>query len=354
MLINGYINFFNINKCGLYKYVTPNPFGCTAAQAFSLIQDWKSTVDFENTLPWDTKKNKEKMYCHEIFHDATTGDFLVTLWKSDADSTGKTIGIVPGETEVLSREDNHKGKPVIWGKPCYYWIIPSLEAVASIKFDHSRCDTSLFQDWVTQVINNRIDIPNTTKRITEHNYVQIIQNDESGNIDHAAPKLHFRFDVSMMSLDTSDSRLTELAAKVTHLVKREQISLSIKDERAEWLKLFDRFGVPYASAKDKKQIRNLEIRVEAKPTPAEIREIIDAYARENNNDASTFTNVGFQTENGICWADKYRLTDNISVDDEGKHILSATHLFMHLNGKRDGILAPIKKEAIKALQAAEA
>ena len=91
-----------------------------------------------------------------------------------------------------------------------------------------------------------------------------------------------------------------------------------------------------------------------KPTPAEIREIIEIYARENNSDVSTFTNVGFQTDSGICWADKYRLTDHISIDNEEKHVLPADRLFMHLNGKRDGILAPIEKETTKAKQTAEA
>ncbi|HBR5385136.1 TPA: hypothetical protein L9Y46_005644, partial [Klebsiella pneumoniae] len=90
----GHLNFFKVNKCGLYKVNDNNTYGLELSETFDLIQDWVGTKSLALTIPWDPKEkpNRSKCYCKDIYKDENTGDFLIMLWKSDTDSTGSLLG----------------------------------------------------------------------------------------------------------------------------------------------------------------------------------------------------------------------------------------------------------------------
>lgn len=346
MQISGHLTFFNINSCGTYRYAGKEPIACLPKELFSLIKTWRTSVDFENSLPWSPKKNKPQCRLREIYKSPTNGDYILTLWKSDSDSTGQSVGVVEGEGTIITRSDKHLGKTVIWGKPCYYWVIPEYNLIASIKFEHSRTDSELFQDWVTSVINNRIEIPGSTKKTSDNGYVQFIRTDDSKDSD-ATIKTIFRFDMSIKSIKTNDARLQELSQNTTHIIRKERIELTEIDDRPEILKLLGR--IPQAltttpNEKNKLQ-RKVEIKIEAQPTPEEIKNIIESCSLEITPDDREFTNIGFVTKRGgVKWADEFRMTESIFMDDLGHKILPGDVLYAKLLIEREKYLNPIITE----------
>ncbi len=347
MIQNGYLNFFNINECGMYRYGGSVNQGCDIATSFDLIKNWIESREFNDTIPWDPKqKTKTNCYCHEVHKDLETGDYLLVLWKSEAQSSGPLLGIsidANGKKQnVIKQSQGTEGKPVIWGSACYYWVIPEVNCVVSIKFENSKCDSAMFQDWVAGCINHRIDVPGTRKVETEKKVTRISFTDEHGE----ECKLLYKFDLSLKSLDTSSAKLGELSKKVTHIIRRETVSLKVVDARAEWVKIFAGLGVPYASHRDNKRKRDVEIKVEAKPTSAEIKDIIEKYSKETK--PGSWSNVGFLTDTGIAWANSYRLTENLSIEDNGESILDAETLYKTVKANRDRYLSPIKRDLMKA------
>lgn len=347
MQITGHLTFFNINSCGTYRYAGKEPVACLPTELFALIKDWRNTVDFENSLPWSPKKNKPQCRLRDIYKSPTNGDYILTLWKSDSDSTGQSIGVVEGEGTVITRSDKHLGKTVIWGKPCYYWIIPQYNLIASIKFEHSRTDSELFQDWITNAVNNRIEIPGSTKKTNDNGYVQFIRSDESKENDDATIKTIFRFDMSIKSIKTNDARLQELSQNTTHIIRKERIELTEIDDRPEFLKLLGRIPQALTSTPNEKNKlqRKVEIKIEAQPTPEEIRKIIESCSLEITPDDREFTNVGFVTKRGgVKWADEFRMTESIFMDDLGHKILPSDVLYAKLSLEREKYLNPIIAE----------
>ncbi|HBF22714.1 MAG TPA: hypothetical protein DDW23_02750 [Planctomycetes bacterium] len=347
MQITGHLTFFNINSCGIYRYAGKDPISCLPKELFALIRSWRTTVDFENSLPWSPKKNKPQCRLREIYKSSTNGDYILTLWKSDSDSTGQSVGVVEGEGTVITRSDKHLGKTVIWGKPCYYWVIPEYNLIASIKFEHSRTDSELFQDWIASVINNRIEIPGSTKKTTNNGYTQFVRTDDAKEGDSAIIKTTFRFDMSMKSIKTNDARLQELSQNTTHIIRKERIELTEIDDRPEILKLLGR--IPQAFTKtpneQNKLQRKVEIKIEAQPTPEEIKNIIESCSLEITPDDREFTNVGFITKRGgIKWADEFRMTESIFMDDLGHKILPSDVLYAKLALEREKYLNPIIAE----------
>ena len=338
----GHMNFFNIDHCGLYRVGLIKNHGCEIEETFDLISQWVKGRSLASTIPWDPEKsrtNKSKCYCKDIFKNEETGDFFVVLWKSDTDSAGTLWGAQEdhetGKGEVVKYTNEYKGSKVIWGRPCYYWIIPKYNTIVSLKFDHSVCDAQLFEDYVTACINNRVQHPNRKKDFTEKKFVRISYEGENKT------RYQYRFGMSLKSLNTSSAELTNLASKVTHIVKRESILVDSKDERAEWIKKFTEV-VPFVAAKPKTKSRKIEVKAEAKPSAEEIKYIIETNAKENRK-RSEWDNVGFDTGNGITWVDRYRLKDYISISGKKETTLSAREICSEIMKDRERYIIPIHR-----------
>jgi hypothetical protein len=346
MIITAHMNFFRIGECGLYKYGDTFPAGLSYAETFDLIYDWAKGKPMADTIPWDPlggRNNKAKCYCHDLFKCDDTGDFVFVLWKSETNGAGSIWGAQAaaqtGQSSVIEYTNNYKGKAVIWGRPCYYWVIPSLNTIVSIKFDNSVCDAKMLEDWVEKCITNRVQHPNKTKSSTETGLIrfEFTSQDQSPQTRYA-----FRFNISLRSLDTGHAQLQDLARRVTHLVRRETIKLnSGTDERAAWVKLFDK--IPHVRAKPNSKTRQIEVRAEAKPTAAEIKQIIEDFALENRK-RSDWDNVGFATDNSIVWVDSYRLHEQVNFNSDKEKIFSAGEIFSRIAQHRDRILAPVNKD----------
>ena len=155
MITSAHLNFFSIDACGLYKQGDKNPKGLEITESFDLIYDWLRGKPLEDTIPWDASESRtgiSKCYCHDIYKCDSTDEYLLILWKSDTDSAGTLWGAqasaTTGSGSVVEYTNNYKGKTVIWGRPCYYWVIPKLKTIVSVKLDHSVCDSQMLQDWV--------------------------------------------------------------------------------------------------------------------------------------------------------------------------------------------------------------
>jgi len=342
MIVTGHMNFFDVAECGLYRNGSTKAAGIELSDTFSLITSWVANKPMAATMPWEGEKRADgnKCYCYDFYHDEDTDEYLVVLWKSGADSNGTLLGAEEnanaGAGKVIEYTDSYRGNRVIWGRPCYYWILPAQKAVVSIKFEHSVCDSQLFQDWVAACINNHVKHPNKKKEYTEGGQARLSFTD--GTVDGNA-RYRYSFDMSLKSLDTANGKLSELAGKVTHIVKRETMRISLKDERAEWVKRFDK--IPYLAPKKKSEKRQIEIRAEAQPTVSELRDIIQQFARDDRR-PTDWDNVGFETDKGTVWVDRYRMKDEVNVNFTSS-VIPASVMYERLQVNRERYIAPLKR-----------
>lgn len=341
----GHMNFFAMKKCGLYRVGDEKVYGCDSSETFYLIAKWLEGRPFSTTIPWDplsNNSNKVNCYCKDFYYDGQTGDYLFVLWKSsDTDGKSEIWGVAEddrtGDGEVVEYKGEYKGRKLIWGRPAYYWVIPSLNTVVSIKFEHSVCDSQMFEDWVIGCVNNRVDHPGKIKDCTDAGYVRIsfAEGDKIG-------RYAYRFQTGLRSLNTTSAELNELAKKITHIIKRETIRVKAADERAQWVR-FISDKIPFINGSPKSKSRQIEVKFEAKPTPQEIKDIIESYATESK-ETNQWDNVGFLTENGVTWVNKYRLRDYIhSPSSSAGRLNKADKLYSLIRAQRAKLIAPILK-----------
>lgn len=117
------------------------------------------------------------------------------------------------------------------------------------------------------------------------------------------------------------------------------IIVNAKDDRAKWLGFFD--NVPYIEISSKKRKRKIEIKAEAKPTVEEISEIIEMNAEEDRKSGS-WDNVGFVTDTGTTWVDRYTLRTVLSITGSiNNKTYKAVELYEEINRRRNEYLSPV-------------
>lgn len=197
----------------------------------------------------------------------------------------------------------------------------------------------MFQDWVRGCINFRVDLPDVKKITTPTGMIRIQFPDEEEN----PYKYHYQFDLSLRSLSTTSAPLQEMVSKVTHIIRRETVSVNVNNVREGWAKHFGELILPYTSHQDVKT-RKVELTVEARPTVAEAKEIIEKFG--SIGEAGGWEDVGFVLEGGTktVWARSYRHSENISLGDEGNDIFDAEFMYKALTSYRSRFISPIQKD----------
>lgn len=347
----GSMSFFEIERCGLYKVGSQKVRGLEIGETLEEMAKWKGDRKLSETLPWDPalgKKHIENCYLRDIYGDET-GDYLVVLWKSST-KTGAILGASEddkvGEGASIKQSSKQGKKNVIWGHPCYYWIIPSLNAIVSIKFNHSMCDAELFREYFVSCINNRIKFDNKVKRTTDSGATKISFEGENGE------NLSYRFHMKLKFIETSLKDLKPLVKEITHIVVRDTITVKSKDERVDWLKWFNKMGKVLGKdipdSKLNPNQRKVQTLMESNPTLEEVEYIL-AKNQLNLSDAEvgeeSWDNIGFQLRNGkIHFVDKYRLTDRVIMQGTKDSEIKAKDLYAKILGKRDEYLATLIEE----------
>ncbi|MFS7651377.1 hypothetical protein ACJ8BM_12005 [Klebsiella pneumoniae] len=68
----------------------------------------------------------------------------------------------------------------------------------------------------------------------------------------------------------------------------------------------------------------------------EVKEIIEKYSSEDR-EKRLWDNVGFATDKGITWVDKYRMRDILNVPSEDYSTYSAAYIYEQISHKRKRI-----------------
>lgn len=349
MFSQGYMTYFTVEQCGLYKHGQDDCLGLNLSDTFAHIHQWVDGRPLSATIPWDpakTRDNKSKVYCKHLFKDHDTGHYLLVLWKSDQHSSGTMLGVdeneASGSKTIFKTSTKHKGKNVIWGRPCYYWIIPEYDTVVSIKFDHSLCDAELFREFVRCTITNRVKHDGRLK-MSENGYTKIIH-----SCDKQTSCL-YRFNLRTKSLNSRAASFQKLVSRITHIITRDTILVKGDNNRSEWVKDFNKLFPVAAKGSQNLKEKKIEVRSEAKPSPKEVKEIIEQFAKDQR--ASTeWNNVGFVTDKGTFWVDKYRLRDEIRVDGTSETYIPADKMYEAIKANINRYLDPLVKEKNLASQ----
>ncbi|MEB7294401.1 hypothetical protein NEN27_23260 [Escherichia coli] len=371
----GIITFFDLEMFGLYKIrqgKSPELVEKNLSHVLCNLHSWICSRTVEQSVPWGKDNNRRtKAYCKNISYDSMTGDYLFVIWKTLGDNSGNIQGIdaeskIDGTSDnVVSASDTQGGGKYIWGVPCYYWVIPEYNKIASIRFPSSNTDTDLFCHYIKAYVDFRMEHPN--KKVID---MTRPRNDSPEDVHYKRvlfsqgddESLVFKVQTKQTRMITSGANIEELCKKITHIVYHDVIETNIPDTREKWQKLFDAVGDVFSrSSPILSKKHRVELLVEGTPTPEEFTKLIDEYIEnhnpisedtENNNEnvGNDHARIGFKIngKNGsTTWLDEYVYRHEIHVDlsNRNKHY-SSSYLMSVVKAHRNDLVNCFKNEDI--------
>lgn len=361
----GTVTFFNIDEAGFYKVRKndkPNDLiDGSCSEILHSVNKWKDKQEFLNTVPWDIRKHKKRdvVYCRSIAHSADTDDFVFVMWKRVGDESGKMHGIdeKAGKKEkkgdsVSLNSKTFGGKSLVYGQPMYYWFIPKLDLVASIKFPYSISDKELMTSYIKRCVENRVDHPNRKKNIVTREHPVHGADAPINNVTFESScgkhkSLRFSFKASEKRVNIYNTDLNKLAPKITHIVVRDVIAIkNFDNERSEALKLYNKV---MKKRKNNVYERRVEIETEVFLTPAELQEMLDLY-QDEYDPTTPWVNMGFKEgkEDSPSFFNSYIERTDIIMDPSKKHEnthYTAEDLLTELTRQRNSLLASFIEQA---------
>ncbi|MGL1957686.1 MAG: hypothetical protein OCD00_10260 [Colwellia sp.] len=161
----GIVTFFRHTNLGFYQVGTDYHEPITIEEVLNSLTEWHSERDsLSETAPYKSKTRKT-VYLKDISKNESTGDYLITLWKSINANDGSVYGLranqSPSDNDLVNADEAAE-EEIIWGKPAYYWFIPSAGVFASIKFHESITDSDVLNNYIKDYIQFRSDINSPT------------------------------------------------------------------------------------------------------------------------------------------------------------------------------------------------
>lgn len=362
---HGLLNFFDIVEDGLYTVqkntsggeILSESAGLSIQEVLPEIKAWLVGRAFKATCPWvDDQEGPnavEMCYCQELFA-CPNGDYILILWKSDPSDTEGYRGLMLDESgkpsTYLNNSSDGTGDNVVWGHPCYYWIVPEKQLVVSLKFADSKCDNALFKKWINCVVRHRLQISDYISRTTTDKSVRVRFSIPS------APETYsyiYRFNTAIREFDTTKEYLEAVAANTKSIIFRdyvatcnasgaeagadgfiESINYNVFEFFKKLVSMLD--GTESGESDDYVGKRKIELLIEGTPSLEMVSELL---SYNGASEGDEWRDVIFTTEDDENISFKtHRLVEHISMSRAGDPY-TGTELYSALSSCRDHCLS---------------
>ncbi|ASE00648.1 hypothetical protein [Salmonella enterica] len=358
---NGSITFFDIKACGFYRLKKnaeelDYKFG-SPLEIFTGLSNWVNGKNFEDTIPWDinTHPLRSKTYCRGIVVDPNTNDIVVVIYRAIGGANGNLHGVRAGSlvgsnaNDTVVAGNEREGEAIVWGDPCYYWIIPEHNKMASIIFPHSGADTFRFTNYVTNFVNNKSTLgqrkKQSSREFTPSKAPDRVVTVTTTTFEYGEGKdkcnCLFKFDVEQTKINTAKANLAEIRERITHTIIRDTTTTRANDERQPILKVVSNFlrslvgdevGEEPAIVAPKK----IEVIIDGAPSEAEIEALFAQRADETD-----WVDVGFKVKDSEIpiWLTKYIVKSTLAIaDSDGINHYSPQKILDEINRVRADLL----------------
>lgn len=355
----GIITFFDINACGFYRLKRnaddlDHKFG-DVEEVFSELEKWLENKSVEESIPWDIESHplRTRTYCRGVAVDPKTRDRVMVMYRAIGSAKGRlhavkrNAAVGASESETVKTVTN--GDDYIWVEPCYYWILPQYNKIASIVFPHSGADTIRMCNYIFNFVVNHGDFGKKKETSSYSKSRSSCQDDdflvsktffkyvEDGKIYNCI----FKFNTETTKVNKPGENLLDIREKIVQTIIRDTTVVQVEDTRQPILRLMsnvlsDFLGNDKAEFKKPKKI---EVKVDGAPSESEIKTLL-----ERNADDVDWVDVGFVLKDSSrpIWLKKYMARTSIFVDDsDGIEHFSPEKLLSEIMAVRNDLVQAI-------------
>lgn len=372
----GIVTFFDIKACGFYRLKKnadelEHKFG-TLDDIFDALQAWLDDKSVEESIPWDTETHplRARTYSRGVAVDPDTKDRVIVMYRALGSAKGrlhavkKTAPVGAAENDTVKTETN--GNDYIWVEPCYYWIIPEHNKIASIIFPHSGADTPRLSNYIFNFVVNHGDFgreKNTTSFKKARSSCSeddiLVSKTVFKYVDDNGRKCNcvFKFKTEVTKVNKPGANILEVRDEIVQTIIRDTTVAKVEDTRQPLLRLMSNVLSDFLGTEQTKftKPKKIEVRVDGAPSEEEIKQLLD-----RNVDDVDWVDVGFVLKDSSrpLWLKKYMARTALFVSDStGDEHFSPEKLLQEIKAVRDDLLQTIiynEEVEEKSLKTAEA
>lgn len=338
MLEEAKINFYRVHKCGYYHRAKDDPeFGRLApmlAELKAWAFDGKKPLAETCTYELDDEGENLHTYCFDL-EVLGNGDAILTTWNETETLDGgmaSVNGSDPAGNATVNTTAVLPGH--IPGYPTYFWLIPSQNAFATLRFDQRANGHAGLRHLLSEFLAKFTAHVVYGKPNDDGEEIIIGYRDKAkDNVQKLIPSFKSYPEKHPGQLDF----LRKNRTKITKIIRKNVLSPQNQDDRTFWQKVCKNLGITNSP----ELAGDLKIKAEFPFTPDkhELQEIIDEWESETG---SKWNDVGFEMsgEDEIKWLSHALVKTKLDLDvtRDAKGVISVESIGKAVTAHRVGLL----------------
>jgi hypothetical protein len=333
------ITFYNIDKCGYFKYGKDLPEFGNVADTFKELKEWTSNdgMTLGETCTYEITESEDilRTFCFALVKNASTGDYLLTTWNETPSTEGNVASVEAskpvGEAEVSLTELPAGSIP---GYATYFWIIPSHNILATIRFNHRLNGHKNLNKYLNEFI----------AKWTKH--VVVVEDEEvdhnivgySNSIGDEVLSLHPIFKSSLHKKPGQSDYLKNNISNIIKMIRKNKLVPNVQIDTTLWQSILQTFGLACST----EITHDVKIKYEIPYSPS-IQELDDIISEWDSSHNSKWDDVGFKLtgETETYWLSHSisKETVELDVNRENAEVVNGESLLSCLSNIRSSLIS---------------
>lgn len=332
------LNYFNITRCGYYKFGESEPEFGLLSDVLADLQSWTKGKTMRQTKIFNPAADSEfPVYINDLAIDPKSGDSVLVTWNETPTTPSGSIASAAGDDAVgqvsIDLVDVPDGG--IPGFPSYFYIIPEKSILISVRFDGE----------------HHTGQPSASKFINEYmakcsSYVVYTESDDGVEIKAYARTLggtpqnvHPSYKTAVAKVPGKVEWLRKNCASIRKLVRREQLNAIVAEEHSKLSWIWKWFGVTDPGIQSSKGVK-FAFELDCKLTEDQFDTLVQFDTLEDDRNSG----IGFRMAGDggeVHWLSHCLVKQEIDIavkrSDAG--IASAKDLLTHMLAMRSSLLS---------------
>lgn len=308
------LKFYEIDRCGYYKYSDENPHLTNIADVLDNLKEWISnkTLQQTQTTSFLSKSERLPVYCVNVTKSTNKNTYLLVTWNKSESVDGNISSIHKDQdiSSLSSSVSTSLPEGHIPGYATYFWIIPEDNILATIRFNHRSNGHSNMNIYLKGFLSRFSKYVKKTEDPNEKGHFEILG--YSKGEEEADSTLNPYFNSKLKKLDGNIDVIKSKREKITKVIRKTLISHVPKTKTSLWDRIFDNIG--YNTLKDKNEPLEMKYEISTTLEKKELNDIIDSWS--NNTHEDNWDDIGFKIkgENLPLWLKSEIPSEEIGID----------------------------------------
>ena len=335
------VHFYRVERCGFYARRQPEPLCGALHEIIPELHDWVSqkTTRIADTATYerDVRGTYLSSYCIDSHRHDSSADRLMTLWIETEVTEDNSFASVSGASRVGSPKVNKEqlGVDDIPGIPAYFWILPSLNLIATVRFRRQMMHVSDLRRYLRGFLETHYS--GAEKRSSATNNHAIIGVRNSG--DTPMHQIDARVELKRVETNTDIQAIFSQRNSIRKIIRKKTIKLSDPNDRT--ILSFARRMIGLDTAVypgDVDSSMRFKLEIEQRPSREELETMIEEFEVDDG-----WSDLGFamsDSDQYIRWLSGAYSKEELSVSITRKAdgIVSLPHLMAALQERRAGLI----------------